>query len=47
MSKKICKKCKGKKINISIIKRLFKKHLTKDDYEPIECQRCNGTGIEP
>lgn len=47
MNKKVCKKCKGKKIRNSTVKRIFKKHLTKDDYKPIECPRCKGTGIEP
>ncbi len=46
MDKDVCKKCKSKKISTSTVKRIFKKHLAKDDDEPIECPRCKCTGIE-
>jgi len=40
-----CPSCKG--TGVGKVKSFTKRLLNKDDYEPLECQHCNGTGFKP
>ncbi|CAH7072054.1 Chaperone protein DnaJ [Vibrio crassostreae] len=40
-----CTACKG--TGVGKVNPLTSWIVNKEDYEPLECQRCNGTGDEP